>query len=156
MRDHDFLDLEAYLGGTFLHPGGVRATQAVIERLHLAPDRRVLEIGCGTGATTALVVRQTGASIVALDRSPRMLAAARRRHSQNGTRPPVDLVRVDLNRGLPFNDGAFDAVFAESVIALLDDVEAVASECCPRPETGRAAGVQRTDLEARRPAAAGR
>jgi len=129
VRGHDFLDLEAYLGGSFLHPGGIRATQAMFERLQFAPGRRVLEIGCGTGATTALMARQTGASIVALDRSPRMLATARRRHSQNGTRPPVDLVRVDLNRGFPFDDGAFDAVFAESVIALLDDVEVVASEC---------------------------
>ncbi len=130
MGGDDYLDMEAYLGGAFLHPGGIRATQAMFERLQLVPGQRVLEIGCGTGATTVLVARLTGASIVALDRSHRMLAVARRRHSQNGTRPPVDLVRVDLNRGLPFNDGAFDAVFAESVIALLDDVEVVASECC--------------------------
>jgi SAM-dependent methyltransferase len=129
VADHDFLDLEAYLGGAFLHPGGVRATQAMFERLQIAPGRRVLEIGCGTGATTALVARQTGVSIVAIDRSPRMLATAQRRHRQNGTQSPVDLVRVDLNREFPFTNATFDAVFAESVIALLDDVEAVANEC---------------------------
>jgi SAM-dependent methyltransferase len=126
---HDFLNLEAYLGGSFLHPGGIRATLAMFERLQLAPERRVLEIGCGTGATTELVARQTGASIVAVDRSPRMLATAQHRHCQNQTQPLVDLVRVDLNRGLPFSDGVFDAVFAESVIALLDNVGAVAHEC---------------------------
>ena len=128
-RGDDFLDMEAYLGGAFLHPGGIRATQAMFERLQFAPGRRVLEIGCGTGATTVLVARLTGASIVALDRSPHMLAATQRRLSQNGMRPAVDLVRVNLNRGLPFDDGAFNAIFAESVIALLEDVEALASEC---------------------------
>ena len=39
MRGHDFLDMEAYLGGTFLHPGGIRATQAMFERLRLEPWR---------------------------------------------------------------------------------------------------------------------
>jgi SAM-dependent methyltransferase len=129
VRGDDYLDMEAYLGGAFLHPGGVRATQAMFERLQLAPGRRVLEIGCGTGATTALVGRLTGALIVALDRSPRMLAVAQRRLRQNSALPDIDLVRVNLDRGLPFSDGAFDAVFAESVIALLEDVEGVAGEC---------------------------
>lgn len=129
MHGNSFLDLEAYLGGEFLHPGGVPATQATIKRLRLASGQRVLEIGCGTGATTALVTRQTGASIVAIDRSPRMLAAARCRHSQRDEPATIDLVQVDLNCGLPFSDGSFDAVFAESVIALLDDVESVAREC---------------------------
>jgi SAM-dependent methyltransferase len=126
---NDYLGLEAYLGGAFLHPGGQPATLAMIERLRLGPGQRVLEIGCGTGATTALVARQIGVSLVALDGSPSMLAACAGRLGAEGLRGGVDLLRVDLNRGLPFRDGVFDAIFAESVIALLADVEAVAGEC---------------------------
>lgn len=126
---NDYLSLEAYLGGAFLHPGGVAATRAMLDRLELTPDTRVLEIGCGTGATTVLAARNTGATVVALDRSPRMLAAADDRLRQRGVRASVDLVQTDMNRGLPFTDSTFDAVFAESVIALLDDIDAVAHEC---------------------------
>lgn len=129
VRSNDFLDMEAYLGGAFLHPGGLPATLAMLDRLGLEQGQRVLELGSGTGATTALVAHRTGASIVALDRSPRMLAAASDRLRGEGVRQQVDLVRVDMNRALPFRDGVFDAVYAESVIALLDDVDAVAREC---------------------------
>lgn len=126
---NDYLSLEAYLGGAFLHPGGVAATLAMLDRLEVTPDTRVLEIGCGTGATTVLVARRTGAAIVALDGSPSMLTTAAQRIGAAGLRGGVDLVRANLNGGLPFRDGSFDAIFAESVIALLDDVESVAHEC---------------------------
>ena len=126
---NDYLALEAYLGGAYLHPGGARATLALLERLELTRGRRVLEIGCGTGATTLLLAQRTNATIVALDRSPRMLAMADQRLRQRVSRSGCALVQADINRGLPFTDGAFDAVLAESVIALLDDVDAVAREC---------------------------
>jgi SAM-dependent methyltransferase len=40
----------------------------------------------------------------------------------------VRFVRADADRGLPFADGSFDAVYAESVVALLD-AERVLAEC---------------------------
>jgi ubiquinone/menaquinone biosynthesis C-methylase UbiE len=126
---NDYLDLEAYLGGAFLHPGGVAATLAMLDRLNVKPGQRVLEIGCGTGATTLLIAQRTGAEVVALDRSSRMLASADRRLRQHGCRVSAELVQSDMNRTLPFADGTFDAVLAESVIALLDDVDLVAQEC---------------------------
>jgi SAM-dependent methyltransferase len=126
---NDYLGLEAYLGGAFLHPGGQPATLVMIDRLGLFPGQRVLEIGCGTGATTALVARKTGVSLVSLDGASSMLTACANRLSAEGLRGGIDLLRVDLNGGLPFRDESFDAIFAESVIALLDDVAAVAREC---------------------------
>lgn len=136
MRNNDYLDMEAYLGGTFLHPGGLPATLAMVDRLGLTQGQRVLELGCGTGATTALVAQRTGVSIVALDRSSRMLAVASDRLREEGVHQQIGLVRADMNRPLPFRDGVFDAIYAESVIALLGDVDAVARECVRllRPE----------------------
>lgn len=40
-----FLDLEAYLGGEFLHPGGPAATEILLSRLDLQPDELALELG---------------------------------------------------------------------------------------------------------------
>lgn len=127
MLNHpSFLDLEAYLGGTFLHPGGRDATRWLLERVAGRPGiARALELGCGTGATAQLLARRTGASVVAVDRSPAMLAAARRRlqgfdGGPDGPGSRVHLVQADVGQPLPFADGYFDLVYAESVVALLD------------------------------------
>ena len=110
----DFLALEAYLGGDFLHPGGRTATEALLKRLDLPPGARVLELGCGTGATACLMAREKRVQVVALELSPVMLMAAQARSGS------VFLVRADVSRRLPFPTAVFDAVYAESVVALLE------------------------------------
>jgi SAM-dependent methyltransferase len=114
-----YLDLEAALATPFVHPGGAVATAHLLSSLDLGPGVRALDLGCGTGATVAEAGR-TGAAVIGLDLRPSMLAAARRR---NG---PLRLVRADLEAGLPFVDSSFDAVWAESVVALLDPPRVVA------------------------------
>jgi ubiquinone/menaquinone biosynthesis C-methylase UbiE len=51
---------------------------AVADAAARKPGDRVLEIGCGTGAVTALLVAR-GAQVTAIDQSPEMLEQARRR-----------------------------------------------------------------------------
>lgn len=116
------LDLEAYLGGEFLHPGGRELTESLLAWLRTGRCERVLEIGCGAGATAAWLASAPGTTVVALDRSEAMLQAAARRRA-----PRVQLVRADGEHPLPFRSSAFDVVYAESVIALLD-VERVLPE----------------------------
>jgi ubiquinone/menaquinone biosynthesis C-methylase UbiE len=52
-----------------------------IDRLQLAPGSSVLEVGCGSGANFAFLVRAVGPTghVVGVDISPEMVAAARRR-----------------------------------------------------------------------------
>ena len=109
----DHLDLEASLATPHLHPGGASATAHLLASVRLTPDDLALDLGCGTGAT-ARSAAASGATVVALDARPLMLATARRR------RPRPALVRADAGAALPFADGAFDAAWAESVVALLD------------------------------------
>jgi SAM-dependent methyltransferase len=63
--------------------------------------RRVLDLACGPGRHTAALARR-GARVVGLDLSSALLRAAREAGAER-------LVRADM-RGLPFRDGAFDAV----------------------------------------------
>ncbi|MSP11894.1 MAG: methyltransferase domain-containing protein [Chloroflexi bacterium] len=108
-----FLDLEAYLGGEYLHPGSRAATEILLRYLQIRPGEYVLEIGCGTGATAALVSRRIGTCVIGMDLSPVMLAASR-------VRQTVHLVQANGNHRLPFQDQVFDVLYAESVVALLD------------------------------------
>lgn len=114
-----YLDLEAALATSFVHPGGAVATAHLLSGLELEPEDLVLDLGCGTGAT-AVEASRSGATIVGLDLRAAMLAAARRRCGR------LRLVQGDVGAGLPTTDAVFDAVWAESVIALLDPPRVVA------------------------------
>jgi SAM-dependent methyltransferase len=70
------------------------------QRLALAQDGPVLELGCGTGRVAVPVVR-AGASVVGVDLSAPMLARARRRLARTPAAHRALLVRGDI-RALPF------------------------------------------------------
>ena len=58
--------------------GSRRLRRSFVRSLDPQPGARVLELGCGTGQVTAELVR-AGTDVVAVDRLPEMLDAARRR-----------------------------------------------------------------------------
>jgi SAM-dependent methyltransferase len=56
--------------------------QSIVERLDVQPDDRVLEVGCGHGvAATFICERLRAGHLTAIDRSPKMIEAARRRNA---------------------------------------------------------------------------
>ena len=79
---------------------------------------RILELGTGTGETARrLLARHAGASLVGVDESERMLAAARR---------SLPAGRVDLRNGRiqdPLPDGQFDLVASALCVHHLDPEE---------------------------------
>lgn len=85
----------------------------------------VLEIGVGTGKN--LPYHSTGARIVAMDLSPRMLRRAVGRARRLGH--DVDFVLADAQR-LPFRDGAFHAAAATFVFCSVPDPVAGLQEVC--------------------------
>ena len=87
------------------------------------PGRRTLDLGCGEGRLSR-DLKQLGHSMVAVDASPTMLAAAREAD------PELETHLADA-ADLPFDDSAFDLVVAFMSLQDIDDFE------CAIREAGR-------------------
>jgi ubiquinone/menaquinone biosynthesis C-methylase UbiE len=85
--------------------------KAALERLNLAPESTVLDVGCGSGMFFGQVAGKAKA-IVGLDVSRELLLLAKERARKFGN---VSLVQADADH-LPFKNGAFDRVFAFTVL----------------------------------------
>jgi 2-polyprenyl-3-methyl-5-hydroxy-6-metoxy-1,4-benzoquinol methylase len=88
-------------------------------RAHLAPEHRVLELGCGTG-TTALKLAGSAREILATDYSPAMVEIAQAKANAAGV-THVSFRCCTLDE--PSLEAApFDAVLAMNLLHLLDDL----------------------------------
>lgn len=114
-----------------------RAKDAVFTRLfdkyagHLAPQAsaHVLEVGCGTGATTRALAKHKdfAGKAFGVDHSHPFIEAARRFAAEHGVADRVDF-RVGDAHDLDFPDASFDAVFAHTLISHVTDPLAVLNE----------------------------
>jgi SAM-dependent methyltransferase len=76
---------------------------------------RALDVGCGTGALTTVLVERLGTGAVsAVDPSPPFVATMRDRH------PALD-VRHAPAESLPYGDGEYDAALAQLVVHFMAD-----------------------------------
>ncbi|NUR77615.1 MAG: class I SAM-dependent methyltransferase [Thermoleophilia bacterium] len=100
----------AFTGKATEHDARVPLVEAVVA----ARPARVLEVGCGWGELAEWVGRETGAEVVALDLSPRMVELARERG--------VDARLADL-QALPFAAAVFDVAIAAWVLYHVPDLD---------------------------------
>ena len=85
----------------------------VVDRLDLRPGLRVLEIGCGHGVAATLVCER-GARLTAIDRSPKMIAAAARRNAVYVDEGRAEFLVARLEDA-DLGDRRFDRIFAVRV-----------------------------------------
>lgn len=96
---------------------------AVLDRLPLRGDERVLDAGCGSGRVTELLVeRVPRGSVVALDGSPAMVERARSRLAGFGDR--VEYVVADLGRQMPVVQPV-DAILSTATFHWVPDHDAL-------------------------------
>lgn len=98
---------------------GLTAPELAFRAVEEVGPERMLEAGCGWGDFSARVAAELGASVVAVDISPRMVELARERG--------VD-ARVGDVQELPFRDGEFDCVAANWMLYHVPDLERGLSE----------------------------
>jgi ubiquinone/menaquinone biosynthesis C-methylase UbiE len=89
--------------------------RAIVDGLEFGPDARVLEIGCGHGvAATYVCERLAGGELTAIDRSPRMIAAAAQRNAAHVEAGTAEFL-VGTLEALDLRDRRFDLIFAVRV-----------------------------------------
>lgn len=95
--------------------------EPLLDRAHLQPGERVLDIGCGRAATTRLVASIVGerGSVVGIDVGADVIAAAREIES-GPTAAPIELVVADAQRH-PFPPNTFDAAVSRFGVMFFDD-----------------------------------
>jgi SAM-dependent methyltransferase len=100
----------AFTGETTAVDARAPLVAAVVE----AQPRRILEVGCGWGELAEWVGRETGAEVVAVDLSPRMVELTRERG--------VEAQLGDVQE-LPFADGEFDVAIAAWMLYHVPDLD---------------------------------
>lgn len=97
-------------GGDTLRPGGLELTEYLLGFGDFHDGSRILDAGCGMGATLQYLHATRSVAAVGVDSSAAMLAAARR-HT-----PESSLVCAALEK-LPFGEASFDGVICECVLS---------------------------------------
>src|SRR5438067_6291138 len=93
---------------------GLDARVPLVAAVAAARPERVLEVGCGWGELAEWIARETGADVVAVDLSQRMVELACERG--------VD-ARVGDVQELPFADGEFDVAIAAWMLYHVPDLD---------------------------------
>jgi ubiquinone/menaquinone biosynthesis C-methylase UbiE len=89
--------------------------RAVVDGLGVQPGDRVLEIGCGHGvAATFVCERLDGGRLTAIDRSPKMIAAAARRNAAHVDAGSAEFLVGSLEE-LDLAERRFEIIFAVRV-----------------------------------------
>lgn len=77
-----------------------------IERLHLQPGMKVLDVACGSG-NLALPAARAGAAVTGIDIAPNLIKQARENAEREGLKIQFDEGDAEA---LPYDDASFDAV----------------------------------------------
>jgi ubiquinone/menaquinone biosynthesis C-methylase UbiE len=112
---HAWVESQQLLDALFA-PVEVVLTQAVAAR----SARRVLDVGCGTGATTLAIARVVGAggACIGADVSEPMIALARARAERESA--PPSFVRADV-QSYAFEPAVFDMIVSRFGVMFFDD-----------------------------------
>ena len=114
-----WVELEARLESTAGLPG-----RLAMDLLQLEPGQRVMELGCGTGATILGLAERVGpdGTVVGIDIAEEMLDEARRRAADAGARN-VTFVHADV-QAHDLGETSYDAAFSRFGVMFYSDPQA--------------------------------
>lgn len=99
--------------GETLRPGGFLLTEMGVQTCNISPDDKVLDLGCGRGATVNYLYEKHGICATGIDPSEKLLDEARKQYKF-----------ADFYRGsgenLPFEKDSFSCVLAECTLSLMN------------------------------------
>ncbi|SCY21092.1 DVU_1556 family methyltransferase [Desulfoluna spongiiphila] len=106
--------------GPTIRPGGFALTDRAMAFCGFPERSRVLDAGCGCGATVRHLQRRWGLTATGVDLSQRLLAD----RLQDG---PLELIRGDAGR-LPIGTDTMDGLTCECALSIMPDPKAVLQE----------------------------
>lgn len=109
-----YMDMLALLGVGGAHPGGLHLTKQLLEKEEINSDTSILDIGCGTGQTSAYLYCRYGCEITACDINATMVQKANKRFEQ--LKLPCKATIEDIEN-LSFDNESFDIILLESVVS---------------------------------------
>lgn len=77
--------------------------------------RNIVDIGCGSGASTLALAKNTSAHITAVDLFPEFLEKVRQSASREGYDDRISTTALSMD-ALPFAEGEFDMIWSEGAI----------------------------------------
>ncbi|WP_442599775.1 class I SAM-dependent methyltransferase [Neobacillus sp. D3-1R] len=114
---YTYLDFLSKFGIGGAHPGGLALTNELLSKENITKDSHILDVGCGTGQTSAYLYKKYHAHVYALENNPRMLKKAKKRFTKEQLRIPLINAQVEL---IPVKDHTIDFVLSESVLAFVN------------------------------------
>ena len=114
-KGHEFL---ARIGKTRLRPGGVVATDWLLEKGNIKADSKVLEVACNMGTTLIHIAKKYGCDIVGVDLDEKAVEKAKKKVKDNDLEDKVKFMEGDAFK-LPFEDESFDVVVNEAMLTML-------------------------------------
>lgn len=102
------------------HLGGITATDELLKLCQITENSKVLDVGCGVGATASYIAKKYQVQVTGIDKSERMIQQATKRVEK---RKVTDLVELKVAEAtdLPFEDNSFDIVMTESVLSFVEN-----------------------------------
>ena len=102
--------------GPTIRPGGFTLTDSAFVACEFRAGAKILDVGCGSGATVSHLNRTHNAKAVGVDPSDFLLQLGRAQH------PELELAR-GVGEALPFAAAVMDGVFAECTLSLMQDLK---------------------------------
>ncbi len=112
--NYTYLDSLATYGVGGAHPGGLQLTEQLLAREKMNRKTAILDVGCGTGQTSAYIFKQYKCNVTALDNNKVMIDKAKQRFRSSHL--PINVVE-GRTENLPFRNETFDIILSESVTA---------------------------------------
>jgi arsenite methyltransferase len=100
--------------GLTIRPGGLKLTGQAIDFCHFPPEARLLDVGCGSGATVEYLMNHYQLAASGVDISSRLLGEGKARDDT------LPFARACAEH-LPFGSGSLDGILCECVLSLISE-----------------------------------
>lgn len=112
---HTFL---AKMGKKRLRPGGITATNWLIEHAQLTSDTKILEVACNMGTTSIELASKYHCKITGIDLDTKALEKAHQNIAKHKLEDYITVQQANA-MALPFPDESFDVVINEAMLTML-------------------------------------